>query len=65
MCVCVCVRQVWLWSYRGDEGTADAVRLAVVDAPRGLLYVVTLRSEVTARIETHDIARRCGCARAR
>jgi hypothetical protein len=76
--MCVCVRQVWLWSYRGDEGATTSrgalrtlygwrswMHPAVTCSVSGLLYVVTLRSEVTARIETHDIARRCGCARAR
>ncbi len=74
----VCVRQVWLWSYRGDEGATTSrgalrtlygwrswMHPAVTCSVSGLLCVVTLRSEVTARIETHDIARRCECARAR
>ncbi len=58
MCVCVCVRQVWLWSYRGDDGATTsrgALRTlygwrswmypAVTHGVNGLLCVVTLKPE--------------------
>jgi hypothetical protein len=77
--MCVCVRQVWLWSYRGDDGATTsrgALRTlygwrswmypAVTHGVNGLLCVVT-EARGYAITETHNL-RHAGvfvCARQR